>query len=66
MSADHTDLLLHNDVRWLSKGNALRRFCELRQEIVAFLQESNHKKSQEISQMLDETFVADVFSELYF
>ncbi|QQP42234.1 Uncharacterized protein FKW44_016835 [Caligus rogercresseyi] len=29
MNAEHYDLLLHNDVRWLSKGNALQRFCDL-------------------------------------
>lgn len=29
MSAEHHDLLLHNDVRWLSKGRALERICDL-------------------------------------
>uniref|UniRef100_A0A3Q4GBG0 HAT C-terminal dimerisation domain-containing protein n=1 Tax=Neolamprologus brichardi TaxID=32507 RepID=A0A3Q4GBG0_NEOBR len=37
MSAEHHDLLLHNDVRWLSKGRALERFCDLKEEITAFL-----------------------------
>ncbi|KAJ4949392.1 hypothetical protein JOQ06_020907, partial [Pogonophryne albipinna] len=30
--ATHDDLLLHNDVRWLSKGKALDRFCALLDE----------------------------------
>jgi hypothetical protein len=30
MSAEQRDLLLHNDVRRLSKGKALKRLCDLR------------------------------------
>ena len=37
MSAEHKDLLLHNDVRWLSKGRVLERVCDLRDELVSFL-----------------------------
>lgn len=32
-------LLLHTDIRWLSKGNCLARFCELFDSIVEFLEE---------------------------
>ncbi len=46
MSAEHHDLLLHNDVRWLSKGKALERFCGLREEIITFLCSSKHKKAE--------------------
>ncbi len=46
MSAEHHDLLLHNDVRWLSKGKALERFCGLREEIITFLRSSKHKKAE--------------------
>lgn len=35
--ATYDDLLLHNDVRWLSKGKALERFCALLDEVKAFL-----------------------------
>jgi len=31
--AEHTDLLLHTDVRWLSRGRFLERFRELLPEI---------------------------------
>ena len=44
--AEHTDLLVHNDVRWLSKGKVLDRFCQLRQEIVSFLRTCKHKRAK--------------------
>ena len=33
MDADHTALLYHTQVRWLSKGNMLSRIIELREEV---------------------------------
>ncbi len=60
MSAEHHDLLLHNDVRWLSKGKALERFCGLREEIITFLRSSKHKKAEtHLSRILDDNFMAD-------
>ncbi|XP_050509092.1 protein FAM200A-like [Diabrotica virgifera virgifera] len=38
-SAEHTALLLHTDVRWLSRGKFLDRFQELLPEIISFLEE---------------------------
>lgn len=59
---EHTDLLIHNDVRWLSKGKVLDRFCELRQEIVSFLGMCKHKRAQNLlERMLDEQFMAQVY-----
>ncbi len=43
MSAEHCYLLLHSDVWWLSKGNLLKRVCELREEIVVFLCDCTRK-----------------------
>lgn len=37
MSAERHDLLLHNDIRWLSKGFVLERVCELQNELCSFL-----------------------------
>jgi hypothetical protein len=37
LDAQYTDLLAHNNVRWLSKGSALTRIWELRDELTAFL-----------------------------
>lgn len=60
-SADYSDLLLHNDVRWLSKGNALKRVCDLREEIVTFLRDCKHKKANTfLSQILDDGFVSEM------
>ncbi len=60
MSAEHHDLLLHNDVRWLSKRKALERFCGLREEIITFLRSSKHKKAEtHLSRILDDNFMAD-------
>lgn len=58
---DYTDLLLHNDVRWLSKGNALRRVCDLMGEIVTFLRDCKHKKANTfLLQILDDGFVSEM------
>ena len=37
MDADHTSLLYHTQVRWLSKGNMLSCIFELREEVKLFL-----------------------------
>ena len=37
MDPDHTALLYHTQVRWLSKGNMLSRIFELREEVKLFL-----------------------------
>lgn len=37
--ANADDLLLHNNVRWLSKGRVLERFWSIRREVAAFLAE---------------------------
>lgn len=37
MDADHRRLLLHTEVRWLSKGKALSRMFELREQLQKFL-----------------------------
>ena len=47
MSAEHKDLLLHNDVRWLSKGRVLERVCDLRDELVSFLSGLQSPKARE-------------------
>ena len=40
------DLLVHNNVRWLSKGRVLERFWLIRKEIMVFLKDQSSIKSK--------------------
>ncbi|CAG9818142.1 unnamed protein product [Phaedon cochleariae] len=41
INSQYSDLLLHNKVRWLSRGNVLQRFALILSEIKTFLNEEN-------------------------
>ena len=67
MSADHTTLLYHTDVRWLSKGNMLSRVFELREELAEFL----GRQKQELATYFGDplfiqrlAYLADIFEKL--
>ncbi|KAL0146797.1 hypothetical protein M9458_057736 [Cirrhinus mrigala] len=69
--ATHDDLLLHNDVRWLSKGKALDRFCALLNEIKAFFGMSKSKAAADHLILLEDekfmsnvAFLSDIFGHL--
>lgn len=62
MSAEYKDLLIHNDIRWLSKANALKRFSELREEILVFLRASNLKKSSKFLSLMEDDDLMPLFA----
>ncbi|XP_071394012.1 zinc finger BED domain-containing protein 5-like [Centroberyx affinis] len=58
-------LLLHTDVRWLSKGNCLARFCELFDSIVEFLEEVDAALGEKVSSShCDIMYLADFFEKM--
>lgn len=65
-AADHTDLLLYTDVRWLSRGKFLERFLELLPEIITFLDErgDDTEKLKNEKWLCDLAFLTDVTSHL--
>lgn len=70
LHAEHGDLLLYTEVRWLSRGKSLKRLFDLRKEIVLFLEQDSSSTSQTLITslkspdfLLDLAFLCD-FTEL--
>ena len=65
--SDYRHLLMHNEVRWLSRGRFLQRLFELRAEVQEFLAQ---KKSLLASHLADSdwltrlAYFVDLFNEL--
>lgn len=71
MSALCNDLIIHNDIRWLSKGNTLKRFHEQRERILAFPHNSKQEKGHSSLSLMENgkfsaavCFLSDVFHHL--
>ena len=71
INADYTELLVHNNLRWLSKRRVLERLWLIRKEIMVFLEKQSSVKSKafltflkDYKQMEIFGFLTDVMSHL--
>ncbi|XP_049742807.1 SCAN domain-containing protein 3 [Elephas maximus indicus] len=65
METEHKQLLLHAEIRWLSRGKILSRMFELRKELLVFLQSKKPVWSQifkDVNWTARLAYLSDIFS----
>uniref|UniRef100_A0A8C3WE45 SCAN domain containing 3 n=1 Tax=Catagonus wagneri TaxID=51154 RepID=A0A8C3WE45_9CETA len=65
METDHKQLLLHAEIRWLSRGKFLSRMFEIRNELLVFLQSKKPVWSQlfkDVNWTARLAYLSDIFS----
>ena len=67
LGSDHEVLLYHSEVRWLSRGEILKRLQELKQEVSLFLTNINSTFAENIeyeSLLYGLSYLADIFGHI--
>ena len=67
METEHTQLLLHTEVRWLSRGRILNRLFKLRTEVGMFCKEHNSPYSElfeNVGWLAKLCYLAEIFDKL--
>lgn len=67
MGSEYEKLLLHSEIRWLSRGRTLRRLMELKHEVMLFLAQKNSADSELFHNeqwMCKLSYLSDIFEKL--
>ena len=67
LGSDHEVLLYHSEVRWLSRGEILKRLQELKQEVSLFLKNKNSLFDEKIkseSFFCGLSYLTDIFGHI--
>lgn len=65
IGSEHEQLLIHTEVRWLSRGRILTRFVELRDELRVFLLDTKYADVlTDFSWLCSTAYLADMFEHL--
>lgn len=67
VGTEHHQLLLHTDVRWLSRGKTLKRLFELREQVGDFVSEHLHPLAallKDFNWLAHLAYLVDIFSRL--